>query len=289
MSTILTYNGRPLDIGTNNFIRYGTLDVWVPMTWNGITPRYAKDVWTDRNGTIYYSAGTDQYVLNRATSTWTEKTWSGLTSFYGRHIWKLPSGYVMYSNGSNGQYYLSNSTWTANTHKKPDDTTFSPYAEYMWTDGNRIFYNTSNVSYVKESYNYINPISWNTRTWNGNSNPGFYGDDFWSDNDGHTYYSPGATPHKLMDTTNYTFTDKVWNGLSYFNGEDVWKDLYGRIFYSGYLSSYSSAYGNYILDVATSTWSEKTWDGFTPTYGHCIWNDGYSLYYSDGNTQYRLT
>lgn len=287
MAQILTYNGRPLDRGDNNFIRYGTFDVWVPMTWNGITPSYAKDVWSDRNGNIYYSAGTDQYVLNRSTSTWTEKTWTGLTSFYGRNIWKFPSGSVFYSNGSNGQYYLTNSTWTANSHKKPDDTAFNPYGEYIWTDGNRVYYNTSNMSYVKESYNYVNPISWNTRTWNNSSSPGFYGSYFWSDNDGNIYNS-NSTTHNIMDTTNYTYTGKSWNGLSYFNGNDVWKDLYGRIFYSGSRNMWGAT-GNYILDVSTSTWSEKTWEGLTPSYGHNIWTDGYNVYYSDGNTQYRLT
>lgn len=286
MAQILTYNGRPLDIGTNNFIRYGTNDVWVPKTWNGINPSYAKDVWTDGYGTVYYSAGTDQYVLNRATSTWTEKTWSGLTSFYGRNIWKFPSGSIMYSNGSNGQYYLSNSTWTANTHKKPDDTTFRPYREYIWTDGNRIYYNTNNVSYVKEINNYINPISWNNRTWN-NANPGIYGNYIWETN-GQIYFSNGST-HSIMDNVNYTMTEKSWNGLSYFNGTDIWHDLYGRTFYSGVINYLSGALGNYMLDVSTSTWTEKTWSGLTPSYGHHIWSDGYNIYYSSGTTQYVLT
>lgn len=286
MAQILTYNGRPLDRGTNDFIRYGTLDVWVQQTWNGITPLSARDVWKDNYGNIYYSAGEDQYVLNKATSTWTEKTWSGLTSFHGSHIWKFPSGSIMYSNGSNGQYRLSGSTWIENTHRKPDDTSFSPSRQFIWTDGNRVYYNTSGVSYVKESYNYVNPISWNTRTWNNNSRPGFYGNDFWSDNDGHIYYST-YTNHKIMDTVNYTYSDKVWNGLSFFNADGVWHDLYGRILYSGWTGLYSS--GNYVLDIATSTWSEKTWEGFTPSFGYNIWNDGTNVYYSDGYTQYRLT
>lgn len=48
---------------------------------------------------------------------------------------------------------------------------------------------------------------------------------------------------------------KTWNGLSIFNGEDVWSD--GE---NIYYSNNQMGGGQYVLNKTTNTWSQKTWD-----------------------------
>ena len=70
----------------------------------------------------------------------------------------------------------------------------------------------------------------------------------------------------------------TWNGLTSFNGNNVWTD--------GINTYYSEGSNQYVLDVSTHTWSPKTWNGLTSFYGQYIWYNMYSgrRIYSQGTT-----
>jgi len=76
------------------------------------------------------------------------------------------------------------------------------------------------------------------------------------------------------------FVDKTWNGLSSFNGNNIWTD--GEHIYYSYGSN------RYILDEPTGTWSVKTWNGLSSFSGDNIWSDGENIYYSSVSSQYVL-
>lgn len=88
---------------------------------------------------------------------------------------------------------------------------------------------------------------------------------------------------KKLDYNVNTWEYMTWNGLTNFNGMDIWNDG-ENIYYSG-----GSESSQYVLDKATSTWSAKTW---TSTYknfqGRYVWSDGENIYYSASTNQYIL-
>ncbi len=79
---------------------------------------------------------------------------------------------------------------------------------------------------------------------------------------------------------NATWDLMTWNGLTSFEGYNVWSDK-KNIYYS-------DGSTQYVLDIATSTWSVKTWHGYTEIVGLDVWTDGNVYYYSNGTTQYVL-
>ena len=88
---------------------------------------------------------------------------------------------------------------------------------------------------------------------------------------------------KKLDYNVNTWEYTTWNGLTNFNGMDIWNDG-ENIYYSGGGES-----SQYVLNKATSTWSTKTWTStYKNFYGRYIWSDGENIYYSASNNQYVL-
>ena len=78
---------------------------------------------------------------------------------------------------------------------------------------------------------------------------------------------------------------QTWNGLSAFEGENIWTDG-ENIYYSGRDRQ------QYQLDPYTSLWTHKDWqgalEGDRSDEGRDIWSDGKNIYYSDYSSQYEL-
>lgn len=102
-----------------------------------------------------------------------------------------------------------------------------------------------------------------------------------------TTYTDAFLVQKNKESEPYEFTsetpgpisrgkwiEKVWNGLSNFNGAYIWTD--GTNIY------YSDESSQYVLNRDTDTWVEKTWDGIDTSlfYGSYVWTDGTNIYYS---------
>ena len=91
-----------------------------------------------------------------------------------------------------------------------------------------------------------------------------------------------STKPALNDRASFTsvWTEKTWNGLTDFNGSNIWTD--GDNIY------YSILFNQYVLDKSTSTWSKKTWNGLTSFSSNSIWTDGDNIYHSNDTNQYVL-
>ena len=150
----------------------------------------------------------------------------------------------------------------------------SIHGDYIWTDGENIYYSFGTKHYVLDKTTSI----WNTKTWTGLT--GFYGDSIWTDGD-NIYYS-FSTDQYVLDKSTSTWNTKTWTGLTSFNGKNVWTDGENIYHSDGSLSS-----KQHVLDKATSTWSHKPWIGSASSiYGENIWTDGENIYYSWGIDQF---
>lgn len=145
------------------------------------------------------------------------------------------------------------------------------YGNYIWTDGDNIYYSDASSQYVLDR----ETLTWSTKTWTGLTN--FKGDYIWT-YDGHIYYSNGNVQMELNKSTS-TWTGKTWTGLTNFSGDNVWTDGINVYCTGGWQT-------DYILN-SNSSWSQITWDGINTLYGHNIWTDGNDIYYANYGT-YKL-
>ena len=76
----------------------------------------------------------------------------------------------------------------------------------------------------------------------------------------------------MLDKSTSTWSIKTWNGLTNFDGNNVWSDRDTTYF------SYSGI--NYVLDKSTSTWSRISFTGIVSIDANYIWTDGNNTYYS---------
>ena len=137
---------------------------------------------------------------------------------------------------------------------------------YLYYSSNRYVFDKVTKTFKKTTINYSY----------GSSEYKSY---FW--NEGvHIYYSRGTTQLEY-DKVSGTWSEKVWNGLTSFNGWNIWTDG-SSIYYSNGSSQ------QYVLDKSTSTWVVKTWSGYSNFSGVDIWTDGEKYYYSYSSTQYEL-
>jgi len=144
--------------------------------------------------------------------------------------------------------------------------------QYIWTDGENIYYSYSTTQYVLNK----STSTCSEKTWTGLTN--FYGNYIWTDGE-NIYYSSSSDQYVLNKTTS-TWSKKSWNGISSFNGDRIWTD--GENIY------YSYNLNQYILNKPTSTWSAKSWTGLTNFNGLHVWTAGDNIYYSKGSSQYIL-
>ena len=94
-----------------------------------------------------------------------------------------------------------------------------------------------------------------------------------------TYYSQGNAQYQF--TSDGKWKPKIWEGLTDFDGCDIWTDLANNIYYSSGTTQYQL--------VSQNTWIPKTdWDGLTDFAGQNIWTDGKKIYYSVSYHQYEL-
>ena len=163
--------------------------------------------------------------------------------------------------GFNNQWV--DKTWTGFT---------SFYGNYIWTDGENVYYSSNTNQYVLDKAT----STWSPKTWWGLS--GFAGGFVWTDGE-NIYYSNGSRQY-VLDKATSTWAQKTWTGLTRLYGNEVWTD--GKNVY------YSSGSTQYILNKATSTWSPKTWVGLTNFSRADVWTDGENVYYSSNTNQYVL-
>ena len=155
-------------------------------------------------------------------------------------------------------------TWTGLTNFEGD---------YIWSDGENIYYSYSSNQYVLNKLT----LTWSIKTWNGLTN--IYGNHIWTDGE-NIYYSYGSSNQYVLDKSTSTWSPKEWTGLTNYIGDYIWTD--GENIYYSFLGD------QYILDKSTSTWSPKIWSGLTSFYGPGTWSDGDNIYYSVSSNQYVL-
>ncbi len=168
----------------------------------------------------------------------------------------------------------------------PTELSFEPVTitvdiDNIKVEGNRVI-NFNGNTYLYYSYRYV--FDKTTKTFKRTTISYSYGSSeyksfFWNDSN-HIYYSRGTTQLEY-DKTSGIWSEKVWNGLTSFNGWNVWTDG-TNIYYS------AGSNQQYILDKTTSTWIAKTWSGYSGFSGVDIWTDGEKYYYSNSSNQYEL-
>ena len=164
------------------------------------------------------------------------------------------------------EYFEPKDTWVAKSWNK------SFYGEYVWKDGDDIYYSRyggSNQQYVLNKSTH----TWEDKTWYG-LQPA-YGNCIWTDGE-NIYYSDGNGNNYVLDRATDTWSPKTWNGYSYIKGTNIWTD--GENIYFSYYQTH------YALVKATDTWVEKTWNSPIPFNGYDIWKDGDRIYAMDFST-----
>ena len=152
----------------------------------------------------------------------------------------------------------SQKTWTGLT---------SFYGNYVWTDGDNIYYSFESTQYVLDK----STSTWSQKTWTGLAS--FYGNNIWTD--GENIYYSFWSDHYVLNKSTSTWSVKTWSGLTSFRGIGIWTD--GEKVY------YSIGSDQYVLNKSTSTWSTKRWTGLTNFEGSNVWTDGENIYYSNGS------
>ena len=266
---------------------------WSPKTWTGLTNFIGLFTWTDGEN-IYYSDGSSkQYVLNKATSTWSSKTWQNFRPGEGSNVWTDGEN-IYYSDGYHYKQYVldkSTSTWNTKTWQAPSgvDPTRITGAD-IWTDGENIYYYYIS-SYMdifslelKHTYKTITVLAKVAETGDYSDlknkiivNPILEGNE-----EKLTGLEVENVKYKVPEIKikDEEWIQKIWTGLTDFNGSSIWTD--GENIYC------SSGSNQYVLDKSTSTWTTKIWTGLTNFYGSNIWTDGENIYYSLFSTQYVL-
>ena len=191
------------------------------------------------------------------------------------------------------------------------------YGDYIWTDGNNIYYSRGFTHYVLDK----STSTWSAKTWTGFTD--FSGTNVWTD--GENIYYSSLNTHKILDKTTSSWTDKTWIGVSNFYGGNVinfdghsymlsasgssqyyrlndekthWQPLQCNV--PLYSPSFIDGDKMYYVDKASTTTGymytinfngeivgyKKTWDFYpssitmrTLSYGK-IWTDGKEIYYS---------
>ena len=209
---------------------------------------------TAKGGTVASGDGLEEFAADIATIP------SGSS---GDKIFRLP----LAGGGCRPSFnHVKAENWTAKIWNGLTDFN----GEYIWTDGDNIYY-SRDLTYVLDKAT----STWTIKMWSGLLF--FYGDNIWTDGD-NIYYSNSIKQYVLNKSTS-TWTRKTWNGLTDFSGQHIWTD--GENIY------YSSGSSQYVLDKSTSTWIPKTWNGYMVS-GNNVWTDGENVYYSGGSNQYVL-
>ena len=272
--------------GNTHYVLNKSTGTWSTKTWTGLTSFYGSNLWTDGEN-VYYSSSSNNYVFDSVNentnglvksdgtidtntyvqasdlSNYIEKSATeGLVMNDGsidtsKHVHLQPTGY----SGLTGEVQAK--TWNGYTPSG---------GQYIWTDGENIYYSQNNNQYVLDK----STSTWNTKSWNSSIYP--HGTYIWTDKE-NIYYSNSNLQY-VLDKTTSTWSEKTWSGLTNFDGNRIWTD--GENIY------YSSSSTQYVLNKSTSTWSAKTWTGLTSFSGNYIWTDGDNIYYSDSdnNAQY---
>ena len=240
---------------------------YVEIVGNGTGTTSSNARTLDWNGNEYLKG--DLYVGCNANSTG------------GTKVTPLP---VVTSSDNGKSLEVSNGSWATGSKKidKEYDTndwlakTWTGLTEfngeYVWTDGENIYYSYGTTKYVLDKLT----STWSVKSWTGLTS--IYGNYIWTDGD-NIYYSTGLSQY-VLDKSTSTWSTKSWTGLTNFNGSRIWTD--GENIY------YSYNLDQYILNKSTSTWSTKSWTGLTTINGQHIWTDGDNIYYSNGSNQYVL-
>ena len=150
----------------------------------------------------------------------------------------------------------------------------NPSVEYIWTDGENIYYSNGSNHYVLDKAT----STWSAKTWTGLTQ--FYGERIWTNGED-VYYSAGTNKQYVLDKSTSTWTTKTWYGCTFVDGRYVWSD--------GDNIHYDQQNAHYVLDGLTSNWEEKTWINVPSNFtSKDVWFDGENIYYSANSNQYVL-
>lgn len=207
----------------NDYVLNRETNTWVAKKWKTQEYHYIdpRNVWSD-GFNIYYVGGTSFssdrkiYIFNRKTKTWLKTSFEGMESsdMQVSELWTDGEGNLYYSN----TLVLDRATneWKPKTWSG-EINNFS--AEYIWTDGEFIYY-----SYDNETQFVLNKETetWETKTWEG-----FIpnGECIWTDGKD-IIHSNGTYDYVLNKKTGiWEEKQNYWKGFSYQNGGDgVWTD-----------------------------------------------------------------
>lgn len=249
---------------------------------SGGTPSYTSgsDIWSDGTD-LYISHGSVdyQYIFNRSTNSWTTISWN-IGELYGSSIWS--DGTDIYY-GKNYVFDKANKSWVSKTWNNAPNS-FNPTD--VWTDGDNIYYTSSNSSFIidTETSTFI------PKTWNGSIVP-WYGKYMWTDGTniyhGYMYTTAGTTTDKnyILDKDTSTWYENTTCKVA--NGGNVWTDGFDT--YNS--ESVRGTYYTSILDRTTLTWSATgitLGNSSTVFAGTNIWTDGVNIYHTWSGTTYKI-
>ena len=104
---------------------------------------------------------------------------------------------------------------TGNLEPKIWNGIVSFYGDYVWTDGENIYYSFNSDQYVLDKAT----STWTAKTWSGLTS--FSGSGIWTDGD-NIYYS-NASDQYVLDKATSTWSAKTWSGLTSFYSY-IWTD-----------------------------------------------------------------
>ncbi len=187
----------------------------------------------------------------------------------GENIWVKDN--LIYFNNQSKYCVLDeeNLTWTENTLGWLGFTQFD--GKNVWTDGENIYYSSSNHQYILKGTR-----TWEIKAWNISY---IAAENIWTDGE-NIYYSSGAFESYILDKETSRWIEKAFVGYVNIYGKNIWTDG-DDIFYSG---------GNvhYKFNKNASSWEKVNFYSLSNFYGQDIWTDGNNAYYSNGDVQYVL-
>ena len=232
------------------------------------TSSFQSSYWTSLQGVMNYAEIVGNGTAN-ARSNARALDWDGNEYLKGELYIKCNKS------SQQGQKVLSSKRDVCAIKKWRGLTSFD--GEYVWTDGENIYYSYNSQQYILDK----TTDTWIKKKWNGLSNFSAY--QIWADGENtyHSYYNASYA----LDKTTSTWVQKSWDGAIKPTGAEIWHD--GNDTYLVTQQSYRP-YESMCYKLVNNSWEYIiTWTfGSEGPIVHAsdIWTDGIDIYWTTYTT-----
>lgn len=257
---------------SNAYTSIGTKGGTIPANKNIANLAAAIDSISAGSGGTKLLSTKPMFSSVREPDTFYKRSMTGISSGYGAYnVWSDGDNNIYHSGTSSSYSYqldLATYTWTAKTWSGT-----YPRGEYIWTDGENIYYSRSTSHYkLNKATN-----TWSSVSFTGLTN--FNGYRIWTDGENIYHFYNGT--NYVLDKTTRTWSLYAMSGLDNLatynqSGDNIWTDGENIYLTAG---STTEAFG-YKYNKTTNTWSSVTFTGHLTAAPSPIWTDGENTYYS---------